>query len=132
MNQFDDIPLAEQSFAWADLTGRDKWQTTWTPVDTGWTKVGTATFTGRFKVVGKQCIFQVKVAPGTTVATVAGTSYIACAIAAAGLAGDVKMFNATTNVGVGIGGIDVANSRIHVPTIAATGNTLTIDGWHEI
>jgi hypothetical protein len=118
-------------FAWRDLLGQDSW-TAWTPVDTGWTKVGTATFTGLFRIVGRQCFAQIKVVPGTTVATVAGTSYIACPIAAAGLAGQSVMFNATTNVAVGASGVDVANSRIHLQSVAASGNTFTIAAWFGI
>lgn len=133
MNIFDDISIAEQSFAYLDLTGRDRWQTSWTPARTGWTDTGAApTVTGRFKVVGRQCFFQAKVVPGTTTATVAGTSYIALPIAAAGLAGDGCMMNATTNVAVGVCVVDVANSRLYVPAQAASGNTFTIWASYEV
>lgn len=130
-NAFDEIQIALQSFAYRDLSGQDRW-TEWTPVRTGWTDVGTPTVTGRFRVVGRQCFIQVKIVPGTTVATVAGTAYIALPIAAQGLAGDASMMNITTLVAVGVCAVDVANSRLYVPTQAATGNTLTVAGWHEI
>lgn len=131
MNQLDDLPLAQQSFAYRDLIGQDKW-TAWTPLRTGWTDVGTPTVTGRFRVVGRQCFVQVKVVPGTTVATVAGTSYIALPIAATGLAGEGSMMNITTLVAVGVCAVDVTNSRVYVPAQLATGNTLTIAGQYEI
>ena len=131
MNSFDDVAIAEQSFAFSDLTGKDKW-TAWTPARTGWTDIGTPTVSGRFRVVGKQCFFQVKVVPATTVATVAGTSYIALPVRAAGLAGDGSMMNLTTLVAVGVLAFDIANSRAYVPSQAATGNTLTIAGWYEL
>ena len=129
MNPFDEIQVDSKSFAYLDLIGQDKW-ISWSPVRTGWTDVGTPTVTGRFRVSGKQCFFQVKVVPSTSIATTAGTSYIALPIPAKGFGGDVTMFNATTNIAVGSGG--VTNSRAHVPTQAANGNTFVIAGWHEI
>lgn len=131
MNPFDEIQVDSKSFAYLDLIGQDKW-ISWSPVRTGWTDVGTPTVTGRFKVSGKQCFFQVKVVPSTSIATTAGTSYIALPITAKGFGGDVTMFNATTNIAVGSGGVDATNSRAHVPTQAASGNTFAIAGWYEI
>ena len=123
--------LNRLGFAHRDLIGQDKW-TAWTPARTGWTDVGTPTVTGQFRTVGKQCFIQVKVVPGTTVATVAGTAYIALPITAAGLAGDASMMNSTTLVAIGLCVVDVTNSRLYVPTQAATGNTLTLAGWYQI
>lgn len=131
MNAFDDINIEPRSFAYSDLIGQDKW-TVWTPTRTGWTDVGTPTVSGRFRVVGRQCFLQVKVVPATSVATTAGTSYIALPIAAQGLAGDGSMMNITTLIAVGVCAVDVANSRLYVPTQVATGNTLTIAAWLEI
>ena len=131
MNQFDDLWLDQNSFAWRELIGQDMWQD-WTPTRTGWTDVGTPTVTGRFRVVGRQCFFQVQVVPGTTCATVAGTSYIALPLTAAGLAGDGSMMNLTTLVAIGVCAFDVTNSRVYVPAQVATGNTLTIVGWFEV
>jgi len=42
------------------------------------------------------------------------------------------MVNTTTNVAVGVCVVDVANSRIYVPSQSATGNTLVITGWYEV
>lgn len=130
-NPFDNTDISQQSFAYADLTGSDAWSP-WTPIRTGWTDVGTPTVTGRFKVVGKQCFIQVKVVPSTSIATTAGTSYIALPIAAKGFSGAVAMYNATTNIIVGMSGIDVTNSRAHLPTQGASGNTFAIFGQYEI
>lgn len=130
MNVLDDLDLSRHSFAYRDLLGVDKWDI-WVPVRTGWTDVGTPTVTARFKTVGRQCFFQIKVVPGTTVATTAGTSYVALPLPAKGIGGDASMVNLTTLVAVGTCAIDVATSRVYVPTQAASGNTLTICGWYE-
>ena len=131
MNPFDEIVVDAKSFSYLDLIGQDKW-IAWSPVRTGWTDVGTPTVTGKFRVVGKQCFFQVKVVPSTSIATTAGTSYIALPMPAKGFSGMVTMFNTTTNVSVGAGGVDVTNSRAHVPSQVASGNTFTLCGNYEI
>ena len=120
-----------EAFSYRDLIGEDRWQS-WTPVRTGWTDIGTPTVTGRFHVIGKQCFFQVEVVPGTTVATVAGTSYVELPIGAEGFSGDGSMMNETTLIGVGNVVFDITNSRVYVPSQTATGNTLTVAGWYEV
>ena len=107
---------------------------TWTPTRTGWTDVGTPTVTARYCQNGKIVFFQIKVVPGTTVATVTGTSYVSLpvAVGASALAGDGSMMNITTLIGVGNCAFDAANGRFYVPTQTATGNTLTIGGWYEV
>lgn len=131
MNPFDDIVIDEVSQSYLDLRGIDRWLP-WTVMRTGWTDVGTPTVTGRHHLAGKVCHWQVSVVPSTSIATTAGTSYIALPMMARGLSGIVIMFNATTNIAVGVGGIDVTNSRAYLPTQAASGNTFTIAGYHEI
>lgn len=108
--------------------------TAWTPTRTGWTDVGSPTVTARYMRIGKLVHFQIKVVPGTTTATVSGTSYTDLPIvaSASGLSGQVTMVDFTTLVSVGQGVIDPANSRAYVPTQGATGDTLTIAGWYEI
>lgn len=118
-------------FAWRDLIGQDRW-TTWDPSRTGWTDVGTPTVSGRYRLNGRKCEFQVQVVPSTTVATTAGTSYIGLPVPAAGIAGDGSMVNIATMIAVGSCAFDVTNSRVYVPTQTAIGNTLTIAGWYEV
>lgn len=120
-----------QGFAYKDLEGIDRWDS-WTPTRTGWTDVGTPTVTALYRVVGRQCFFQIKVVPGTTVATTAGTSYVGLPIAAAGIGGDGSMQNQTTNIAVGACSFDVTNSRVYVPTQGASGNTFAIAGWYQV
>lgn len=121
------------SFAYRDMIGQDKWNSDgWVLTRTGWTDVGTPTVTQRFRLTGKMCHFQVKVVPGTTVATVAGTSYFNLPVTAKGLSGMATMMNITTLVAVGVCAIDVTNSRCYVPAQAATANTLTIAGHYEV
>lgn len=108
--------------------------TTWTPTRTGWTDVGAPTVTARYCRIRNAVMFQIKVVPSTTVATVAGTSYTDLPIAAgsSGLAGIGVMGNDTTRVSIGNGEFDIANSRFYVPTQGATANTLQISGWYEV
>lgn len=122
--------LKRYSFAWLNLIGQDKWSE-FTTARTGWTDVGTPTVTARYRLVGKKCEFQVKVVPSTSIATTAGTSYISLPVAATGYGGSVTMVNTSTNVAVGVGVIDVNNSRAYVPSQTASGNTFVISGWCE-
>lgn len=155
MNALDDFELSKHSFSFKDIIGLTPrnlylpgtitsggalagsnitaW-TSWTPTRTGWTDIGAPTVTARKAQVGNIGYLQVKVVPGTTVATAAGTSYINLPIAAnaSSIGGDGSMMNLTTLVGVGNIVIDTANSRLYVPTQAATGNTLSIAAWWEV
>ena len=121
--------VVRESFASKDLNGQDAW-TTWTPTYS-FTTATSLTVTGRFHVVGRQCFFQVK-SSGTSLATTAGTDYIALPLTAVGLGGAGAMTNDTTNVAVGTGHIDVATSRFYPPAQAASGNTFTFAGWFEV
>ena len=129
-NFFDEKQIAEDSFAYADLMGQDRWQTAWT-VAYSFATATSLTVVGRFKVVGKLCFAQVQ-SSGTSIATTAGTSYIALPVAAKGYGGDMKMFNVTTGIAVNGGGINVANSRMMVPTQGASGNTFSFSCWFEV
>lgn len=124
---------ARRKVTLANLSKADVW-TTWAPTRTGWTDVGSPTVTARYLRNGNITFFQIKVVPGTTVATVAGTSYTDLPIAAgaSALAGDASMVNLTTLIAIGNCVIDTANSRCYVPTQTATGNTLEIAGWYEV
>ena len=130
-NDFDNMSVDRASFAFKNLMGIDKW-TLWTPVFTGLTLVGTPVYTGRFRFVGRQCFFQVQMVPGTTIASVAGTSYMALPSTALGLGGMATMTNDSTNVAVGVCHIDAATSRAYLPAQAASGSTFTLAGWLEV
>ena len=121
----------KSSFSYRDLLGQDIWSS-WTVSRTGWTDTGTPTVSGRFRVVGKQCFFQVKVVPATDVATTAGTSYISLPVTATGLGGEGSMQNLSTNIAVGVCVIDATNGRVYVPTQGASANTFLIAGWYEV
>ena len=129
-NFFDEKQIAEDSFAYADLMGQDRWQTSWT-VAYSFATATSLTVVGRFKVVGKLCFFQVK-SSGTSLATTAGTSYIDLPVAAKGYGGMGMMSNDTANTAVGVGHIDVANSRFYPPTQGASGNTFIFAGHYEV
>lgn len=106
----------------------------WTPTRTGWTDVGAATVTAYYIEMGSVCYIEVKIVPGTTTATVAGTSYINLPIPvnATGISGVGVMENLTTLIAVGTCAFDATNGRFYMPTQGATANTLTIAGSYPI
>lgn len=131
MNELDDLRLDDASFSYNDLLGKSKW-TPFTPVFTSLTVVGATTYTARYRVVGKSCQFQVKLLAATSIASVAGTTYMALPFTAMGLTGILVMTNLTTNIAVGLGHIDVTNSRAYLPTQTASGNTFNLFGEFEV
>jgi hypothetical protein len=125
-----DIPYDVKSFAYRDLMAQDRWLPF--TVSASLTEVGTTTYTGRHRVVGRQCFFQVSIVPATSIASTAGTNYISLPLTAAGLGGVATMTNDTTNIAVGVCHIDQATSRCYLPAQAASGNTFTVCGSFEI
>lgn len=125
-----EAPQDVKSFAFRDLHGQDRWEPF--TVSASLTEVGTAVYTGRMRVVGRQCFFQIEVVPDTSVAATAGTSYIALPVTAVGLGGAATMTDDTTNIAVGTCHIDVANSRVYPPSQAASASTFIVAGWYEI
>ncbi len=131
MNQFENVAVDEKSFAFVNLLGQDRWMP-FTPAFGSLTVVGATTYLGRFKVVGKQCFFQVKLSAATSIASAAGTDYLTLPLTAKGYTGQAVMTNDTTNVAVGNCHIDATTSRAYLPAQAASGNTFLIAGWFEI
>lgn len=130
MNAFDGQPIDPKSFSWRDLLSVDQWDAF--VVSASLTVVGTPTYVGRYRIVGRQCQFQVSLVSSTSIASTAGTHYVSLPIAAKGVAGIATMTNATTNIAVGVCHIDVANSRCYLPAQVASGNTFTVCGSYEI
>lgn len=131
MNQFDDLPLDINSWAYGDLTGNDSWDL-FVPIFGSLTVVGATNYLGRYRIVGKSLEFQVKFSAATSIASVAGTDYLTLPKAAAGYAGLGTMANSTTKVAVGICHFDITNSRMYLPAQAASGNTFTLAGSYEV
>lgn len=129
--KLDDAFIDESSFAYRDLLDQDVWET-FTPVFGSLTVVGATSYSGRFRIVGKQCFFQVKFSAATSIASVAGTDYLTLPIAAKGLAGMAVMSNDTTNIAVGVCHVDTATSRCYLPSQLASGNTFNLAGWCEV
>ena len=119
-----------ESFAYKDLLGQDKWES-FTVTFTSLTVVGTPTYVGRFRRVGKKIEFQVSAVASTSIASTAGTTYFMLPTTAMGIAGEATMTNRTTNVAVGVGVVDVTNSRCYPPAQVASGNSFNISGWYE-
>ncbi len=130
MNPFDNIQVDQRSFAYVDLLGQDKWMA-FTPVFS-LTVVGATSYLGKFKIVGRQCFFQVEFSAATSIASVAGTNYLNLPVSAEGYGGMAVMTNDTTNVAVGVCHIDAATSRCYLPAQAASGDTFTVSGSYEI
>lgn len=132
MNVFDDKQIAEQSFAFRDLLGIDSWESF--VVVAILTVVGTPTYVGRYRIVGKQCFFEISAVSSTSIASTAGTHYFNLPIAAKGVAGFATMTDNTTKIaaGTGVCHIDIATSRCYVPTQAASANTFLVAGNYEI
>lgn len=119
------------SFSFRDLNGQDRWKD-FSPVFGSLTVVGTPSYSGRLRIVGRSVQFQVSFSAGTSIASVAGTDYLNLPIAANGLAGVAVMTNNTTNIAVGACHIDTATSRCYLPTQVASGNAFTLCGSYEI
>lgn len=132
-NAFDGVLVNVDSFTYRDLTQQDRW-IEFTPSFTSLTVVGGTTYKGRFRIVGKQCHFQVSLLAATSIASTAGTTYLTLPVTsnAGSLAGIAVMGNGTTNVAVGNCHISVSNSRCYLPNQTASGNTFTIAGSYEI
>lgn len=124
-NDFDNILIDKTSFAYRDLLGQDAW-TTFTPTFGSLTVVGATNYSGRFRKSGKLFQLQVKFSAATSIASVAGTDYLTSPVNMVGLSGMAVMTNDTTNVAVGVCHVDVATSRIYLPTQMASGNTFNL------
>lgn len=131
MNPLANLSPDTKSFAWRDLNSQDLW-VSFTPAFTSLTLVGALTAIGRYRIVGASVQFQVNLVAVTSIASTAGTTYLALPIAAKGVAGVSTMTNDTTNIAVGVCHVDTTTSRCYLPAQVASGNTFTIAGWYEI
>jgi hypothetical protein len=129
VNELDGLIL-NKGFSYRDIIGRDKWES-FTPVFTSLTVVGATSYTGRWRRVGKSIEFQVQFSAATSIASTAGTTYLALPVNAAGLSGIAVMTNSTTNIAVGVCHIDVTNSRCYIPTQGASGDVFHLCGSYE-
>ena len=130
MSHLDDDKLDMKSFSFNDLTGHDRW-IAFTPTFS-LTVLGATSYSGRLKIVGRQCFFQTQFSAATSIASTAGTHYLTLPITAKGYGGVAIMTNDTTNIAVGVCHIDVTTSRCYLPTQGASGNTFIAAGWFEI
>ena len=128
MATLDNIDLS--SFSYQDSRGLSNWKV-FTPVFTGLTLVGGLTATGRFYVIGRMVAFQVRFSAATSLASTAGTSYLALPTESGGFGGFAVMANDTTKAAVGNCHIDVTAKRAYLPTQGASGNVFTLAGFYE-
>lgn len=125
INKLDGLELFTQGFSFRDIIGQDRW-TAFTLIRGAWTDVGTPTVTAYWRDVGAQCFLQAKIVPATSVATTTNVSYIDLPRPAKGLAGEGSMQNLTTHATIGGCVVDTSNSRLYLPTWAASGNTILL------
>ncbi len=130
-NQFDNIVLDKDSFSYNDVIGLDRWKS-FTPTFGSLTVVGATSYTGRYRIVGRQLQGQVSFSAATSIASVAGTDYLTLPVAAKGLSGIGVMTNNTTNIAAGLCHLDVPSSRLYLPTQTASGNTFTLYFEYEV
>ena len=130
MNELDGLILNKSGIAYRDILGQDRWESF--TVSATITLVGTLTSVGRYRIVGASCEFQVSLVASTSIATTAGTSFIALPRAAGGIAGIATMTNDTSNIAVGVCHVDVATSRCYLPTQLVSADAFTICGSYEI
>lgn len=126
-----DMDFDEDSFAYRDLIGLDTWEK-FTPVFGALTVVGATSYSGRMRRVGAQMFFQVQFSAATSIASTASVDYLTAPFTMKGLAGHAVMSNDSTNVAVGNCHVDVATSRIYLPSQAASGNVFNLAGWAEV
>jgi len=129
MNELDDKTLFD-GFAKRDILGQDRWESFTVAVSL--TVIGTPTYVGRYRVIGRSCQFQVSLISTTSIASTAGTHYISLPMPANGIAGIATMTDDTTNIAVGTCHIDVATSRCYLPALIASADQFTVCGWFEI
>ena len=123
--------LDETSFAYRDITGVDRWES-FTPVFTSLATSGATSYLGRFRLMGRECRFQVEFSAGSGIAATAGTSYLALPVASKGIAGNAAMSDVTTKTAVGVCHVDTATSRCYLPTQGTSTSTFAVSGSYEV
>ena len=106
----------------------------WTPTPTGLTVVGTASYQGRYTVIGNTVYFtiEVSVSGGTTAAT-AGTTSFTLPAGYAPLERDTAMVVDTAIVDLGTGLVDTAaGGSVKPPSWSARATTVVISGQYRI
>ena len=142
--------INESGFAYRDLRGLDRWvmqgyggtgEPTFASLFPVLTTVGTPTATVRTRIVGRSVDCQVVFSSTTSIASTAGTDYLqlplekrdtAGAIVPVGMTGMGVMTNDTTNIAVGLCHLDVATSRLYLPTQAASASVFNLYFTYEI
>jgi hypothetical protein len=83
VNALDGKQIDLHGFSYRDLLGQDAW-ITFTPAFGSLTVVGATNYSGRLRIVGKQCQFQVQFSAATSIASTAGTDYLTLPIPGCG------------------------------------------------
>ena len=131
MNELDGRVLQKQSFAFRDIVGQDLW-TQWTVVFGSLTVLGTPSYSGRYRLIGRMCQLQVMFSASTSIASTAGVDYLNLPINSIGLSGFGVMTNDTTNIAVGLCHLDVATSRLYLPAQGASANIFNLFAEYEV
>ena len=131
-NIFDDADIDTKGFAYRDILGLDRWDPYTVTASTFIS--GNVSTVGRFRLIGKECQFQVALSASVSVSSTAGVHFVNLPTVAKGLGGIATMTDATTKVAVGICHIEVSTTpgRVYLPTQAASGDIFKICGRYEV
>lgn len=136
MSNYRPAPITEPVIEQSTLLAKGSWTlffnglytgdtgTIWTPIATNLTQVGVATITGAYYRSGQFIDFYIKIVPGTSTSSTAGSTYF-------DLPFDVLQdgaCEASTGLTSSPGGLQASTNRVYPPNWAATGNTITISG----
>jgi hypothetical protein len=127
----DTNKIDHKSFSYDDLQGQSKW-TAWPVVFGSLTIVGAPNYLSRYRIVGRQVEFEAQFSAATSIASTAGVSYITLPIMANGYAGIAAMSDWTTKIAVGLCHVDIASSRVYLPTQAASAHVFQVAGNYPI
>ncbi len=132
INDLDGFQLFTQGFAFRDIIGQERW-ISFVPVFTSLAVVGATSYSARWRPLGHEVEFQVQLSAATSIASVSGTTYMDLPVQPAkGLAGNGDMQNITSKVAAGNCVVDVANSRLYLPTQPASNNVFVLMGRYEV
>lgn len=103
-------------------------ESTWVVSATNLTVVGTPTYTGTYKQIGKTIYFTIRVQSTTSTAATAGSTWFSLPTSATGF-GCAAAANDNTSVGYGVG--HIVNAQVFVPTWSANSDVV-VSGFYFV
>lgn len=107
-------------------------QINFTPTLTGLTEVGTVTKSGSIRVIGDLVFFTIKLAPAalSSLASTLSTTYVSNLPYTAAESSGAFVQDITNLASLGSAIVQSATTRLYLPTISATADTVSINGWY--